>query len=556
MAARVYQEEFRLNLPPLEVAGEPARSDPGYPLPTLRVAGPPQEQVFSALVLENDWLRITVLPELGGRIASILDRRTGVECLPATWDLAEGGPRGVWIRGGIQWEFGEPNRRTSMAAVDAQIVETEDGAARINLAERIPGLDLSWHLWLELPSDRACLSVEWRALNRRMDRDLPYRSGLLVGGAEPHPPDRGAILFRDRTSEAGFAFHFDPDEFDSWSEADGDTRIVREFPFGALAPRQTDHAQLLLMAFPGPDFMVGAWPEAAVGFGEGEVVVLPFQDFEARVAIQDSLGGHHEAPISAKAGEEQRFKFPEGIRAAVIGLVFADGRPTRAFPSEKWASSQPAEATSFDGKVGPRDPRCRPAEFIRKAHQELKADRPAEAASHLEDALLFNGDDPLAWWLKAAAARHLEGDEETGDLPNAHFLAPMEPLLRAEAFLSQPVSPHPEPNPILNPLAENPDDLVEVGVRLLEAGLALDAARFLDEAIRLRDLPMLRYLAAANFLARRGMEAEAAMHLAAAGKMPFGPPFPWREFEFEALRALAERFPADLALKRYRDLEG
>ncbi|HRK21175.1 MAG TPA: hypothetical protein PLX06_05175, partial [Fimbriimonadaceae bacterium] len=71
MAARVYQEEFRLNLPPLEVAGEPARSDPGYPLPTLRVAGPPQEQVFSALVLENDWLRITVLPELGGRIASI-----------------------------------------------------------------------------------------------------------------------------------------------------------------------------------------------------------------------------------------------------------------------------------------------------------------------------------------------------------------------------------------------------------------------------------------------------------------------------------------------------
>src|SRR5207237_1444363 len=87
----------------------------------------------------------------------------------------------------------------------------------------------------------------------------------------------------------------------------------------------------------------------------------------------------------------------------------------------------------------------------------------AEADQRLEQALLYNAEDHLAWWMKAMAKR-LSGEaaEEVPELLNAHYLAPLEPALRAESFLAQPVSMDREPNPLLKPLAEYPESFVEV----------------------------------------------------------------------------------------------
>lgn len=87
-----------------------APDDPVYPYPRLDFSrvGPPVPQTYRALVLENDYVALTVLPELGGRLYRWLDKTTGRELLyqnpvvkPTSW-----GYRGWWLAaGGVEWAF-------------------------------------------------------------------------------------------------------------------------------------------------------------------------------------------------------------------------------------------------------------------------------------------------------------------------------------------------------------------------------------------------------------------------------------------------------------------
>jgi hypothetical protein len=145
----------------------------------------------------------------------------------------------------------------------------------------------------------------------------------------------------------------------------------------------------------------------------------------------------------------------------------------------------------------------------------------------------------------------MQGEEgESAELLNAHYLAPLEPALRAESFLSQPKRMEKDPSALLKPMAEHPENFVEVACLLLEAGLHEQAAYWIDEALRHEDLPMLRFLLAYAHLTQSGLEYEAAAQVEAVAKSEMTPPFPWREIEWQALDALSRRFPAEARLAR------
>jgi hypothetical protein len=84
--------------------------DPIYPYPRLDFdkVKSPTASTFTAVVLENPYLTVTVLPELGGRIYAIRDRITGRNITyrnpvikPTRWGI-----RGWWLAtGGIVWAF-------------------------------------------------------------------------------------------------------------------------------------------------------------------------------------------------------------------------------------------------------------------------------------------------------------------------------------------------------------------------------------------------------------------------------------------------------------------
>ena len=173
----------------------------------------------------------------------------------------------------------------------------------------------------------------------------------------------------------------------------------------------------------------------------------------------------------------------------------------------------------------------------------LRAGNWSEAVARLEDSLLYNGEDHLSWWLMALAHR-LDGDASADgpELPNAHYLAPLEPALRAEAFLSQPVQVGAETSPILRSLEGDVEAWIDVACLLIDAGLYEQAARWLEEGLRQSEEPRLRYLIAYLCLVAKGMVVEARRHLDIAHSRPSGPPYPWQRTELRAI----ERLVADV----------
>jgi hypothetical protein len=125
----------------------------------------------------------------------------------------------------------------------------------------------------------------------------------------------------------------------------------------------------------------------------------------------------------------------------------------------------------------------------------------------------------------------------------------MEPALRGESYLSSP-SQIREKTAVVSPLSEFPESLVDIACLLMEFGLLEEASKWIDEALRHADLPILRYLLAYALLQGSRMDVQAAEQLMRARTPEPSPPFPFRTIELEALSFLHEKFPDDSAIRK------
>ncbi|MEU9911135.1 DUF5107 domain-containing protein [Streptomyces sp. NPDC051001] len=122
---------------------------------------------IDALVIENDRLRATVLPGLGGRIASLLHKPSRRELLyrnpvfqPAAFAL-----NGAWFSGGIEWNIGATGHTTlACAPLHAARVPAPDGGEMLRLWEweRLRDLPFQVDLWLPDGSDFLYVGVRIR----------------------------------------------------------------------------------------------------------------------------------------------------------------------------------------------------------------------------------------------------------------------------------------------------------------------------------------------------------------------------------------------------------
>jgi hypothetical protein len=110
-APRIYETTITIPTYGYEAGFLPTEpEDQIYPYPRLDFdrVGPPSPRTYQAIVLENGFVSITVLPELGGRVYRWVDKATGRNLLyenpvikPTHW-----GYRGWWMAiGGIEWAF-------------------------------------------------------------------------------------------------------------------------------------------------------------------------------------------------------------------------------------------------------------------------------------------------------------------------------------------------------------------------------------------------------------------------------------------------------------------
>lgn len=126
------------------------------------------EKPVMSVVLENDLLRAVFLPEWGGRLWELFDKRTGKNLLhsPDTIQVANLGLRNAWFAGGIEWNIGTRGHSpTTASPLHASVVRTPEGTEVLRMWEfdRLREVVFQVDAWL--PEDSPTLFVAVRVRN-------------------------------------------------------------------------------------------------------------------------------------------------------------------------------------------------------------------------------------------------------------------------------------------------------------------------------------------------------------------------------------------------------
>lgn len=123
---------------------------------------------LKSIVLENEYLKVTVFPQYGGRVHSIYDKVTGQELLFTNPVIQPGNLalRNAWLSGGIEWNFGIIGHSCiTCDNVYAAILNDGEGNDFLRIYEFERGKSAFWQLDLHLPDGSKHLMCHVRLMN-------------------------------------------------------------------------------------------------------------------------------------------------------------------------------------------------------------------------------------------------------------------------------------------------------------------------------------------------------------------------------------------------------
>ena len=178
-SVKVWEEKISL---PTYLAGEPepnpmfffGRSSQGaqgpvYPYPMYdTLTGKKVDKIYTAVYLENEYLRIGVLPEIGGRIFEGVDKTNNYNFIyrqhvikPALIGLI-----GAWISGGVEWNIPHHHRASTFIPVQYKMEENADGSKTIWVGELELRQRMRWAVGYTLRPGKSYLEAAVRIVNR------------------------------------------------------------------------------------------------------------------------------------------------------------------------------------------------------------------------------------------------------------------------------------------------------------------------------------------------------------------------------------------------------
>lgn len=142
---------------------------PIYPYP-LKLSGTMRKRnkEYIALVLENEYLQVVVLPELGGRLYQFYDKLNKRDIIYTNRVVKPGyfAVRGGWISGGFEFNFPQAHSTTTICPIDYAIRENPDGSASIIVSDVERQYRMKWQVILTLFPGKRLLRQDTKLINR------------------------------------------------------------------------------------------------------------------------------------------------------------------------------------------------------------------------------------------------------------------------------------------------------------------------------------------------------------------------------------------------------
>ena len=140
-----------------------------YPFPVIeKIYDEKTDQSWQAVFLENDFLKVMIMPQLGGRIQMAYDKIKQRHFVyynqvikPALVGLI-----GPWISGGIEFNWPQHHRPTTYAPVDSSIEEHPDGSKTVWINEIDRMFGTKGKAGFRLYPDKAYLEINAELYNR------------------------------------------------------------------------------------------------------------------------------------------------------------------------------------------------------------------------------------------------------------------------------------------------------------------------------------------------------------------------------------------------------
>ncbi len=185
---------------------------PVYPYPMYdTLTGNKVDKTYTIVYLENEYIRIGVLPEIGGRIFEGVDKTNNYNFIyrqhvikPALIGLI-----GAWMSGGVEWNIPHHHRASTFIPVQYTVEENADGSKTIWVGELEVRQRMRWAVGYTLRPGKAILEASLRILNRTPE----VNTMLCFANLAVHANQNYQVIFPPSTQ---FGVHHAKREFTSW----------------------------------------------------------------------------------------------------------------------------------------------------------------------------------------------------------------------------------------------------------------------------------------------------------------------------------------------------
>lgn len=125
------------------------------------------EKEWKALILENEFIKLCVAPEIGGKLYYATDKSNNYNFIYKNNVVKPSniGMTGAWVSGGIEWCVFHHHRASTFLPVDYTLAENSDGSKTIWIGETEPRHSMRWTVGITLFPDKSYFQAEVKIIN-------------------------------------------------------------------------------------------------------------------------------------------------------------------------------------------------------------------------------------------------------------------------------------------------------------------------------------------------------------------------------------------------------